>query len=137
MSKEIKQKFIGTWNLESVIVKHDGNTLYPFGKDVKGILFYGEKYMSVQIMMPVDYPFTEERKNSIVLEELAHSIKTAGYMGYWGTYHIEEENHTVIHKVEGSIAQPRVGKDEIRKFRFNVEKLILSTGPMELTWGKI
>ena len=69
----IKQKLIGTWKLESIIVKHGNNTLYPFGKDVKGVLFYSENYMSVHIMMPVKFPLTAEDKQNINLDELAQS----------------------------------------------------------------
>jgi hypothetical protein len=132
--KDIKQKFTGNWKLESVVVRHGAHLIHPFGKHVKGLLFYGEKYMSVQIMMPVHYPLTHERKLSIELKELANSLKTAGYMGYWGTWHIKTENHTVIHKVEGTIAQSVVGRNEVRKYKFVDNKLILSTGPMELEW---
>ena len=126
-----------SWKLESISIKHGEQVLHPFGKHVKGILFYGEKRMSVQIMMPIHYPITHERKINIDLKELAHSLKTTGYMGYWGTYHIKTENHTVIHKVEGSNAQPIVGGNQIRKYRFHESKLILSTGPMELVWNKL
>jgi hypothetical protein len=125
-------KFIGTWKLESVIIKHGDTVIYPFGKDVKGILFYSEKYMSVQIMMPLD-SISEERKKQLKLEDLAHTLKTIGYMGYFGTYEIDEVNQKVIHNVEGSITQ-NSGEQEIRNFRFENDKLVLSKGQMELTW---
>ena len=139
---DIKKKFIGTWSLESVIVKHGEQLIYPFGKNPKGVLFYDEKHMSVQIMMPIDKPITEERKNQLKLEDLAHTLKTIGYMGYFGTYDIDEENGEVIHHTEGAITQNIAGKDEIRKFRFDPsagseECLILSKGNMELTWRKL
>ncbi len=130
----IKDKLCGTWKLESIIVKHKDNTLYPFGKDVKGVLFYSENYMSVQIMMPLK--ITNENTQNINIDELAQALKTAGYMGYFGPYEIDEANETIIHHVEGSISQPVVGGDQLRKFKFESEKLILSTGPMYLTWLK-
>jgi hypothetical protein len=58
-------------------------------------------------------------------------------MGYWGSWHVKTENHTVIHKVEGSIAQPIVHKNEIRKYRFEEGRMILSSGPMELIWRRL
>lgn len=138
----IKQKFIGTWKLESVIVKHGSNDLYPFGREVKGILFYDENYMSVQIMMPHIPPLTSERKEQIKLEDLAHTLKTVGYMGYFGTYDIDEANEQVIHHVEGAITQNITRKDEVRKYRFDPSAgsgdcLILSKGNMELKWKRI
>lgn len=127
-------KFLGTWKLESVVVKQGNTIMYPFGKDVKGILFYGEKYMSVQIMMPLE-SLTEEKKQQLKLEDLAHTLKTIGYMGYFGTYEIDEINKRVIHKVDGSITQ-NVGEQEIRNYRFENDKLVLSKGAMELSWLK-
>lgn len=130
----IKQKLIGTWKLESIIVKHTGNILFPFGKDVKGVLFYSQNYMSVQIMMPIK--ITNENQQTININELAQTLKSAGYMGYFGPYEIDEANETIIHHVEGSISQQVVGCDQLRKFKFEEEKLVLSTGPMYLTWFK-
>lgn len=134
---ELKQRFIGCWKLLSINIKHGASVLHPFGKHVKGMLFYGKDHMSVQIMMPVHYPLAHDRKLTLKLEELAHSSKTAGYMGYWGSWHINSESHTLIHKVEGSIAQPIVHKNEIRKFRFEDGKLILSSGPLRLSWQRV
>ena len=86
MTSDIRTKFAGNWKLEEVYVIHNKIHLHPFGKQVKGILFYGAKQMSVQIMMPIHYPISSYRKTNIELEGLAHSLKTAGYMGYWGTW---------------------------------------------------
>jgi hypothetical protein len=128
----MQNKFIGTWNLESVVIKQGNTLMYPFGKDVKGMIFYGEKYMSVQIMMPIE-SLTDQRKQQLKLKDLAHTLKTIGYMGYFGTYEIDEANQRIIHKVQGSITQ-NVGEEEIRTYRFEDNKLILSKGDLELTW---
>ena len=133
----IRNKFIDTWMLESVIVKHGHHKIYPFGKDVKGILIYGMKYMSVQIMMPVHYPISETRKHHLKLEDFAQTLKNIGYMGYFGTYEMDEANHRIIHNVEGAIAQKLTGGQEIRTFRFKDAKLILAKGPLELTWSRV
>jgi hypothetical protein len=132
----IKEKFRGRWKLESVVVKHADNLLYPFGKDIKAILFYDEEYMSVQIMMPHNVSLEENRENVYKLKDLAWSLKNFGYMGYFGKYEIDEEKHQVIHHVEGAITQNLVGGQEIRNYTFEDGKMILSTGPMELTWVK-
>ena len=133
--EKIKQKLIGTWKLESIIVRHKDNILYPFGKDVSGVLFYSENYMSVQIMMPLQ--ITDESKQNINMNELAQTLKSAGYMGYFGPYEIDDANETIIHHVDGSISQQVVGCDQIRKYQFEGDKLVLSTGPMFLKWEKI
>lgn len=135
----IKEKFIGKWKLESVIVKHGDSVIYPFGKDIKGLLFYDNEHMSVQIMMPNAVPVQQtlsESKN-LNLKDMAWCLKNLGYMGYFGKYDIDEVNKQIIHHVDASISQNIVGGDEIRNYLFNDDGMVLSTGPMELKWTKI
>ncbi len=133
----IKQKFLGRWKLKSVTVKHGDNIIYPFGKDVKAILFYDEEYMSVQIMMPLEQSLDSMAEKKIMLKDLAWSLKNLGYMGYFGKYEIDEEKQHIIHHVEGAIVQSLVGGQEIRKYKFENDEMTLSAGPMELRWLKL
>ncbi|MCI0449355.1 MAG: lipocalin-like domain-containing protein, partial [Chlorobi bacterium] len=116
-------------------IRHVHHKIYPFGKEVKGILIYGKEYMSVQIMMPVHFPISETRKHQLKLEDLAQTLNR--YMGYFGSYEIDEANHIVIHHVKGAIAQKLTAGEEIRNFKFKDEKLVLSKGPLELTWSRV
>jgi hypothetical protein len=133
----IKQKFIGRWKLKSVIVRHGETIIYPFGKDIRAILFYDEEYMSVQIMMPHDLPLGHMPEKKLKLKDLAWALKNLGYMGYFGKYEIDEEKHHIIHHVEGAIVQSLVGGKEVRKYKFEHGIMILSAGPMELSWARI
>lgn len=132
--KSIKEKFLGRWRLKSVIVRHDDTIIYPFGRHVKAILFYDEKYMSAQIMMPHDLPLEHMPEKKLKLKDLAWALKHLGYMGYFGPYEIDEEKHVIKHHVEGAIVQSLVGGTEVRKYRFEHGEMILSAGPMELKW---
>src|SRR5262245_42776993 len=102
---DIKSSFMGRWSLESVNIKHGDSLIYPFGKDLKAILFYDDEFMSVQIMMPHEIPIEDKLDDKFKLRDLAWSLKNFGYMGYFGKYEIDEANKQVIHHVEGSIAQ--------------------------------
>lgn len=141
----IKEKFIGSWQLKSIIVSHNGYRIYPFGKHVSGFLVYIDNgFMAVQIMMPRRYPVTEKEKAAFHLEELAQTLKAAGYLAYYGKFDIDTHHQRVTHHVEGSLAQPLVGGTEVRHYKFiedsisgSVQKLVLSSGNMELTWIKI
>lgn len=130
----IKQKFIGRWKLKSVIVRHGETIIYPFGKDIRAILFYDEEYMSVQIMMPHDLPLEHMPEKKLKLKDLAWALKNLGYMGYFGRYEIDEDKHHIIHHVEGAIVQSLVGGKEVRKYKFEHGVMTLSAGPMELRW---
>jgi hypothetical protein len=48
-----------------------------------------------------------------------------GYDAYFGTYTVDEASHTVTHHVEGSVARQLVGKDLVRSFAFDGNRLIL------------
>lgn len=133
---DVKKQFIGRWMLESVIVKHHDTIMYPFGKEIKGLLFYDVEYMNVQIMMPHNKSLEENIDNLYKLKDLAWSLKNFGYMGYFGRYEIDEEKQQVIHHVEGAITQNLVGGQEVRNFRFEDGNMILGTGPMELKWRR-
>lgn len=93
-------------------------------------------YMAVQIMMPRHYPIPDNEKLTFKLEELAQTLKSAGYLSYFGKYEIDTHHQRIIHHVEGSIAQPIIGGKEVRHYRFADSKLILSSGNMELMWVK-
>jgi lipocalin-like protein len=132
----LKLKFIGSWNLKSIIVTHNDHKIYPFGRNVSGFLVYTDSgYMAVQIMMPRHYPISDKEKLNFNLVELAQTLKSTGYLAYYGTYEIDSHNQRIIHNVYGSIAQPIVGGKEIRHYKLiDNNKLILSKGNMELTW---
>ena len=130
-------RFIGTWKLENVIVKHGNIKLLPFGREVTGLLFYGKGYMSVQIMMPSNIPLEHMPEKKYKLKDLAWALKHLGYMGYYAKFELNEEKQEVIHHVEGSIVQSLLGRKEVRKYRFEDGLMILSAGPMELSWKRI
>jgi hypothetical protein len=140
----IKEKFLGSWKLKSIVVLNNGHKIYPFGKHVKGLLIYTPNdYMAVQIMIPRKYPVTPRDKESFHLEELAQTLKSTGYLAYYGKYEIDSHHQRVIHHVEGSIAQPIIGGTEVRHYRFDEYSgdlhkfLTLSRGNMELLWFKL
>jgi hypothetical protein len=132
----VKLKFIGSWHLRSIIVTHNNHKIFPFGKNVSGFLVYTENdHMAVQIMMPRQYPVPDKEKMTFKLEELAQTLKSTGYLAYFGTYEIDSHHQRVTHNVQGSIAQPISGGKEIRHYKLiDDNKLVLSSGNMELTW---
>lgn len=138
----VRERFICSWKLKSIIVTHNKHKIYPFGRHVTGFLVYcGDNYMAVQIMMPRHYPVTYKKKLSFKLEELAQTLKAVGYLGYYGKFEIDTHHQRVIHYVEGSIAQPIVGRKEVRHYKFiddpsasSGQRLILSSRNRELTW---
>jgi Lipocalin-like domain len=68
-----------------------------------------------------------------------------GYEAYFGTYAIDETNHTVTHHLEGALAAADVGKSLVRNFQVSGEKLTIvvrTSSPKEkqirtLTWERV
>src|SRR5262249_58882218 len=50
-----------------------------------------------------------------------------GYIAYYGTYEVASDGRTVTHHVEGALNPAWVGGDQVRRLRFDGERLVLST----------
>jgi hypothetical protein len=48
-----------------------------------------------------------------------------GFIAYYGTYVVNEKDHSVIHHVEASLYPNWVGSDQRRLYKFSEGKLIL------------
>jgi hypothetical protein len=68
-----------------------------------------------------------------------------GYEAYFGTYTIDETNHTVTHHLEGALASADVGRNLVREFQVSGDKLTIvvrTSSPKgrqirTLTWERV
>lgn len=122
-------KFIGAWKLISAEFRSsDGKVIYPYGKDAVGLIIYNSAgQMSVHLMRTDRPAFA----SGDPLKGTAEEIKAAfeGYLGYFGTYEVNEQDGTVIHCVHGSSFPNWVGEDQKRYFQFTGSQLALKTPP--------
>ncbi|MCX6012134.1 MAG: lipocalin-like domain-containing protein [Chloroflexi bacterium] len=122
--------FTGTWKLLSYEVRsNEGKITYPWGKDLAGQIMYSKDgYMSVA-MMAMDRPnFTDSRDVSKGTGE----EKTAAidrYLSYAGRYDIVEKESKIYHHLRISLFPNWVNGDQIRNYKFEGNKLYLSTDP--------
>ena len=117
---------VGTWNLVSYrVAKSDGTTTVPMGTDPVGRLIYDARGgMFVEIMR-------KERPRSMaaIPPQLTPDEKKSafdGYIAYFGTYTLDETEHTVTHRVEASLFQNWVGTDQKRAYSITGEGLMLT-----------
>ncbi len=112
------QKFIGTWRLISQYAyDHDGKMTYPRGEDAVGLLIYDAAgIMMVQLARRGSYS-----------GELS-DFKTAmnNFLAYHGTYDVDESQESVLHQIVSCSYAAWVGTDQVRKFHFDGDQLILS-----------
>jgi len=126
------ETFTGSWRLvSSEFRRSDGEVIYPLGENAVGILMYDDRgYMSVHLMRP-DRPAFASKDH---LKGTPAEIKSAfeGYIGYYGTYEINEKEGIVTHYLEGSSFPNWVGKALPRFYKFSGSRLTLSTPSMTM-----
>jgi Lipocalin-like domain len=118
----MKERLIGTWRLVSYETDEPGGKRgRPYGHAV-GRLDYDEHgNMSGQVMRP-------GRARVELGDGGAQQVRAAylGYIAYFGTYEIAPDGTSVVHHVEGSLNPAWVGGQQVRKMRFDGERLVLS-----------
>jgi hypothetical protein len=128
-----QNQFIGTWKLISAEVRsEDGQIAYPYGQNATGYIMYNpDGYMSVAIMKANRANFSSQDITGGTTEEKASAAET--YVSYAGKYEIRE--NTVIHHLDVSLFPNWINTDQERFFKFEGNRLTLSTGPF-LILGK-
>ena len=128
-----KDEFVGTWKLVSFEMRRsDGQIVYPFTRNIVGVLNYDSKgNMSAQLMRPDRPAFAINDHQKGTPEEIKAAFE--GFIAYFGTYEINEEKGTVIHHVRGSSFPNWVGSDQIRFFEFSGNRLTLRTPPIQVS----
>jgi hypothetical protein len=128
------EQLIGTWKLVSSEFKYiysDGQMVYPLGRDAAGLLIYTSSgYMSAQLMRPGRPSFESGNLNRGTLEEIRAAFH--GYISYYGTYHVNTEQHVIIHHVEGSYFPNWMGQDLVRFFQLSGDQLTLTSAPIQV-----
>ncbi len=131
-----KNPFVGVWRLVSIdAIRRNGSILPIYGKNPIGRLYYDEAgNMSVHFMRAGRPSFRCETK----FRAKAHEMRAAyeSYEAYFATYEVEEEKGLVHHRVLGGLFPNWTGSDQARYYRFNDNRLILSTEPIEAKPGE-
>jgi len=134
-----KEKFTGAWKLISTDYRsEDGEVIYPFGREVIGLLMYdGKRHMAVQIIKANRPNFASNDWLQGTPEEIKAAFE--GYRCYFGTYDVDEEKKIVTHHVEGS-SYPNwmTGEVEhVRYYEFSGNRLTLRTVPLLMGGKKV
>jgi Lipocalin-like domain len=140
-------QLVGPWRLISrVVTLEDGSAVQDpgLGKAPIGYLIYDSSgHMAAQLMR-LDRPMAIDCGTSgPAPRENSQSVN--GYDAYFGTYTIEETNHTVTHHLEGALAAADVGKNLVREFQVSRDKLtviVRTNSPKEkqirtLSWERV
>jgi Lipocalin-like domain len=135
-------EFVGAWKLISLERRTAaGAVTYPLGEHPVGRLTYDAMgRMSAQLMRPDRPKFKadDDARTGSTEEKIA---AYDGYTAYYGTYTVNEADHTVIHHVEASLYPNWIGSDQLRKYEFSGDRLTLrvvsSGGERRLVWERV
>ena len=118
----MRERLIGTWRLVSYETDEQGGKRgKPYGEAVGRLAYDEHGNMAGQVMRP-------GRPRVELGDGGAQQVRTAylGYIAYFGTYDVAPDGQSVVHHVEGSLNPAWVGGQQMRKLRFDGERLILS-----------
>jgi hypothetical protein len=117
---------VGTWKLIAYEHWTNGQVTYPMGRDACGYLSYDPQgCMSVQIMRADRPALRAGHLAEGTLEELRTIM--AGYLGYAGTYEVNDRAGTVTHYVDVHLLPNAVGACLTRRFEVCGDRLTLYT----------
>lgn len=122
-------RLVGTWQLvSSEFSDKDGRVDNPYGPNPVGVVTYGSAgNMAVQLMRG-DRPHLSNEDPAIAPpHEVAEAL--VGITTYFGTYTVDVGAGLVTHHVIAASHPNWVGRTLERSFRFDDDRLILSTDP--------
>jgi hypothetical protein len=94
--------------------------------DQTGIIMYtSDGHMAVQI---------RTLKPNAAVSSGPVNYEQDGYEGYYGTYEVNEAQHTVTHHVEGALVKSLIGKDLTRVYKFSDHQLVLRSSRSDEHW---
>jgi beta-alanine degradation protein BauB len=121
-----RDRLVGTWRLVSAEDVHPDGSAQPFpeyGPRPVGYLMYDSTgHMCVTLANPSPPHWADPAKPTDAERVLTHKAMEA----YCGTYEVREKEGQVIHRPELAEWPHYIGSDQVRNFRFEGDRLILS-----------
>jgi hypothetical protein len=118
----VRERLIGSWRLVSYETRDPvGRRGAPYADAVGRLTYDGLGNMTGQVMRP-------DRARVEVGKGNAQSVRAAyiGYIAYFGSYEVAPDGASVVHHVEGALNPEWVGGRQVRKLRFDGDRLVLS-----------
>lgn len=98
---ELRQQMVGAWSLSEQWVEQDGNKVYRFGANPKGIAIYDRNGRFATILLRADLPkFGSNNAMTGTAEENKAIVQ--GSNATFGSWSIDEKDGSLISKIDGS-----------------------------------
>ena len=123
-NQSIRERFIGAWRLASL--EEEGADGKIHKADCTGMLVYTrDGHMSVQVM----YRNPQSGTNAASVQ-----YAQGGYEASFGTYQINERDHSFTYHVEGALVRTLIGKDLKRIYELSDDQLIVKSSNANEHW---
>jgi hypothetical protein len=124
----------GSWNLVAWRrIVEGGETTYPFGEKVIGVLIYApDGKMAVQ-MLKADRP-TIDTTDALGGDVNQRASAYSTCLAYFGSYKVQGES--VVHQIDGSLFPNWSGTVQARPYTIDGHELVLRTPPTAGSDGK-
>src|SRR5262245_58298379 len=129
----VKGQFVGTWMLVSWKIEQGNGEVIdsPLGSNPLGwIMYQSGGRMCVALMRPNRPKFASNNLMEATPEEIKAGFE--GYMGYCGSYEVDEQERFIIHHLQLSWFPNLLGTDQKRYFEFTGNRLTLRSPPLTL-----
>jgi len=125
-SSDLAQRFVGTWRLVGLngARPSSGATNAVSDQPSGTIIYDATGRMAVQILYKQNRANFAKGPNAGTQEEKAASFES--YTAYWGTYTVDAKAGTITHHIEGALNPGNTGKDNLRYFELEGNRLTLN-----------
>jgi len=123
-------RLLGAWRLVSYEARDSkGELHYPLGEHVSGLLVYDAGGNMSAHVMRNDRPLFAANDAACGTDSEVRAAFES-HDSYFGTYTIDQATQTVTHHVLGAAYPNWIGSDQLRHFKLDGSRLLLSTPPI-------
>lgn len=123
-----RDRFVGAWKL--VTLERPGADGQSVRIECCGMfVFTKDGHLSVQVM--------ERESKAQTAKVEAGQYSQGGYEASYGSYVVDERNHTFRFHVEGALVRGLIGKDLLRRYEFRDGQLIVESARTDEHWRVI
>jgi hypothetical protein len=120
------ERFVGAWELVKTERRDAGGAVV--GEALPGytgqIMYTADGHMSANLMGAGRPVLDSADRQTWTDEQKVRAFET--YIGYYGTYTVDDQTGVVTHHVHGSSSPAMTGSDQPRHFRLTGDELVLS-----------
>jgi hypothetical protein len=133
-AETVQKEILGTWKLASYVGEDvaTGAKSDVLGPHPSGYINYGSDGRMIVLIVGAD---RKQPASGVPTPAEAEAL-IRSMLAYAGRYTIDTANRTVTHHIDISWDQSRTGKDVVRTYKFDGDRLILTTEPSTDPTGK-